>query len=111
MISLIGINGYMGAGKDTVGRIIQFLVARSNVKDPKTLLAYDKQGISDNTDYTYTSGWEIRKFAGKLKEIASILTGIPIEKFEDPEFKKKTFKQLVEEGYLSQEVLELLKNA
>ena len=54
------------------------------------------------------SKWEIKKFAGKLKQIASLLTGIPIEKFEDQEFKKKTFKQLVEEGYISQELLNTL---
>lgn len=34
------------------------------------------------------SPWVIKKFAGKLKQIASLLTGIPIEKFEDQEFKK-----------------------
>jgi hypothetical protein len=34
------------------------------------------------------SDWEIRKFAGKLKDIASHLTGIDIEDFEDQEFKK-----------------------
>jgi hypothetical protein len=30
----------------------------------------------------------VKKFAGKLKQIASLLTGIPVEKFEDQEFKK-----------------------
>lgn len=34
------------------------------------------------------SGWEVMKFAGKLKTIASILTGIPVQKFEDQAFKK-----------------------
>jgi len=34
------------------------------------------------------SDWKIKKFAGKLKQIASILTGIPVENFEDQEFKK-----------------------
>jgi hypothetical protein len=43
-----------------------------------------------------------------LKTIASLLTGIPVEKFEDQDFKKKTFKQLVEEGYISQELLNTL---
>lgn len=33
--------------------------------------------------------WQVKKFAGKLKLIASILTGVPVEKFEDPEFKKE----------------------
>lgn len=44
-------------------------------------------GFKPNIQYT-ESKWEIKKFAGKLKEIASLLTGISLEKFEDQEFKK-----------------------
>lgn len=62
---IIGINGKIGAGKDTVGEIIQKLCLT-------------------NTNQNY----EIKKFAGKLKQIASLLTGIAVEKFEDQEFKK-----------------------
>lgn len=62
---IIGINGKIGAGKDTVGTIIQ------------GLLLTNKNQSS-----------EIKKFAGKLKQIGSILTGISVEKFEDQEFKK-----------------------
>jgi hypothetical protein len=62
---LIGISGKIGAGKDTVGVIIRQLAITNNGAD-----------------------WDIRKFAGKLKIFASLLTGISIEKFEDQEFKK-----------------------
>ena len=62
---IIGINGKIGVGKDTVGEIIQKLCATNNGPE-----------------------FEIKKFAGKLKQIASLLTGIPVEKFEDQEFKK-----------------------
>lgn len=58
---IIGISGYSGSGKDLAGTIIQ--------------------EISLNK-------WVIKKWAGKLKVIASMLTGIPVEKFEDQEFKK-----------------------
>jgi hypothetical protein len=34
------------------------------------------------------SEWVIKKWAGKLKQVASLLTGIPKHKFEDQEFKK-----------------------
>lgn len=61
---IIGISGRMGSGKDTIGTIIQ------------GLLLTNKNQSS-----------EIKKFAGKLKQIASILTGISVEKFEDQEFK------------------------
>lgn len=59
---IIGLAGHMGVGKDTVASIIKKLDTDSN--------------------------WQIKKFAYKLKQIATILTGIPSDKFEDQEFKK-----------------------
>lgn len=58
---IISVSGKIGSGKDTVAKIIQ--------------------------EHTPYHNWEVKKFAGKLKVIATILTGIPIEKFEDQEFK------------------------
>jgi hypothetical protein len=75
---IIGINGKIGSGKDTVGKIIQFLVLESKIKT----------GLPFNNQELPNSGWEIKKFAGKLKQVASLLTGIPIGSFEDQEFKK-----------------------
>jgi hypothetical protein len=98
---IIGINGYIGSGKDETGKIIQYFDCKKRYN-----LDYDfKDFIAFNH-----SDWEIKKFAGKLKQIASLLTGIPIEKFEDQEFKKKTFKQLVDEGYLDKDFIKLLSN-
>mgnify|MGYP000028295364 CR=1 FL=1 len=82
---IIGINGYAGSGKDTVGTIIQYLKAKPQ-----------NTSLEDVLDFPLThqwwledmSTWEIKKWAGKLKSIASMLTGIPQEKFEDQEFKK-----------------------
>lgn len=81
---IIALNGYSGVGKDTVGKLIQVLISEAK---PISI-----EEIIDNYDeYQWwleeQSMWEIRKFAGKLKEIASLLTGIPVEKFEDQEFK------------------------
>ena len=59
---IISISGKIGSGKDTVAEIIK-------------QMSFDKP-------------WEIKKWAGKLKEVATILTGIPVEKFEDQEFKQ-----------------------
>jgi hypothetical protein len=61
---IIGISGRIGSGKDTVGEIIQKLCLTN--KGPE---------------------FEIKKFAGKLKQMASLLTGIPVEDFEDQEIK------------------------
>jgi hypothetical protein len=62
---IIGINGKIGSGKDTVGKIIQRLLYTN--KDQSS---------------------EIKKFAGKLKQIASLLTSVPVERFEDQDFKQ-----------------------
>ena len=56
---LVAINGYAGAGKDEVGKLF--------VKHAPT--------------------FRVKKFAGKLKEIATILTGIPTIHFESQKFK------------------------
>jgi hypothetical protein len=81
---IIGINGKIGSGKDTIGGIIQYLT--SDYKDK-----YDYKNWIDRVENygsnTY-SPWEIKKYAGKLKQTASLLTGILVEKFEDQEFKK-----------------------
>lgn len=81
---IIGINGKIGSGKDTVGRIIQYLTSEYNTR---YVYADWVDRVENYSSDTY-SPWEIKKFAGKLKTIASILTGIPVENFEDQEFKK-----------------------
>jgi hypothetical protein len=80
----------MGSGKDTVGKIIDFLIEFETIKNK-----YDTNStiLNEYNDWLEVGGldinnrWQIKKFAGKLKQIASILTGISIEKFEDQEFK------------------------
>lgn len=85
---IIGINGYAGSGKDTVGKLIQLLNCSNLGKDVYIQEVLDK--YEDNQWWVEEqSGWEIKKWAGKLKQIASILTGIPVEKFEDQEFKHR----------------------
>lgn len=74
---LIGINGKIGSGKDTIGKIIQHLTSE-----------WADEEFQDTDMLNVRSDWKIKKFAGKLKEIASLLTGIDVEKFEDQEFKK-----------------------
>lgn len=63
---IIAIGGKMGSGKNTVCDIIQELCEKHN--GPK---------------------FEQKAFAGKLKQTASLLTGVPIEMWEDQEFKKQ----------------------
>lgn len=62
---IIGISGRINSGKDTIGEIIQGLSITNGGRE-----------------------FEIKKFAAKLKTIASLLTGIDVKDFEDQEFKK-----------------------
>jgi hypothetical protein len=82
---IIGINGYASSGKDTVGTIIQYLKAKPLNTSLEDILDFP---LTHQWWLEEASGWEIKKWAGKLKTIASILTGISQEKFEDQEFKK-----------------------
>ena len=73
----------MGSGKNLVCDIIQYLTAEdcsseciNRIKEGLPIKGY------------HNSKFEQKAFAGKLKQIASILTGISEHMFEDQEFKK-----------------------
>jgi hypothetical protein len=80
---IVGISGKIGSGKDLTGRIIQYL----------TSTYQDKYVFADWLDRVVNYGsnphseWKIKKFAYALKEVASTLTGIPIENFEKMDVK------------------------
>ena len=108
---IIGINGYSGSGKDTVGTIIQYLNCHNVEGHPI------EKVVSNYKEHEWwleeQSGWEIRKFAGKLKDIAGHLTGIDIEDFEDQEFKKTNLGRewwtTCDEGYQPMTVRDFLQ--
>lgn len=115
-MALIGVSGYAGSGKDTVGRIIQYIMACNiNPKDPLAIPI--EKIIASPIEYDWiledSSGWEIKKFAGKLKDIASHLTGIEIDDLEDQEFKKTNLPvewwTTCNEGYVPMTVREFLQ--
>lgn len=80
-MAIIGLNGYISSGKDATGEVIRYLIANQTGRHNPNI------EFVPNVQYT-ESGWKIKKFAGKLKQIASMLTGIPVEKFESQDFKK-----------------------
>lgn len=90
-MSIVAISGYAGSGKDLAAKMIQHhhLTYQLQIDNPiEELIKEDTSWWLDDV-----SGWEIKKYAGKLKATASMLTGIPIEKFEDQEFKKTKLGQ------------------
>lgn len=97
-MAIISLSGSAGSGKDTIGEIIRYLIAYEKRGGSWSYPKGFKLGIQ----YT-ESEWQIKKFADKLKDVASLLTGVPIEKWEDQEFKKLTFEDLNRQGLISKQ--------
>ena len=79
---IIGISGKIGTGKDTVGSIIKYWL---NYADKGKAGSYSSYLLMDH--WYNPDDWVIKKFADKLKQIASILTGVSLGKLEDRNFK------------------------
>src|SRR5699024_2782625 len=85
---VIGISGKIGSGKDTIGKIIQYLILENQRK-----LQNDIYFIEEfNTEWGYNSyqdnNFKVKKFADKLKDIVCLLIGCTREQLEDREFKE-----------------------
>lgn len=83
---IIAINGRIRSGKDTVTKIIQDLTR-------KPIEGYVMKDGDDFVPALGGSDWQNRKFAAKLKQIASILLGDPhfVERWEsgDPVYRNE----------------------
>ena len=87
---IIGISGKKQSGKDTVAKIIQgFDIWKRNLA-LQTEYPLSNVFVRDyvlNRVSIYVSSWEVKKFASKLKEIVSILTGFTVQELEKEEIK------------------------
>lgn len=90
---LIGISGYIGSGKDTLGQIVQFLITNEIRKDKgaaivpwHTYIDPKNQSMTNFRNWD-ESGWRIMKFAAKLKQAVSLFTGYSLEDLEKQEVK------------------------
>jgi len=94
---IIAFSGKIHSGKDTAARIVQYLTASYHgelVRDHETFEQY----ISN---IGYQEEWEVKRFAGKLKQIISILTGIPVEDLEKEEIKNSFLPEEWSRWYIS----------
>lgn len=81
-MALLGISGKIGSGKDTIAKLMQAVSIPEDAFWYQNAILYATEpGPNLKCD------WKIKKFGDKLKEVASLLTSIPREKFEDQEFK------------------------
>ena len=97
-MSILAISGRKSSGKDTAGKIIQYLTSESNV------YPFDLK-----LDYSYRSNWQIKKFADKLKDIICILIGCTREQLEDESIKSLSLQELADKGLISKEFLNNLE--
>jgi hypothetical protein len=84
-MSIIGVSGKIGSGKDTVGRIIQYLT--TNVRHSYSFKDWVKDDISNS------NSWQIVKFADKLKDCVCLILGCTREQLEDIDFKNSTLPE------------------
>lgn len=90
---IIGISGKKQSGKDTICNIIRALDIWDRRKELniwtscKTREEFAREFVWSNTMFLANSKWEKHALADKLKQMASILLEVPVEKWEDAEFK------------------------
>ena len=85
--NLIGISGKMGSGKDTVGKILQYLSTSEGSNKFTLELLLNRQFKFSCT--TGNSDYQIKKFADEIKDTVCRWIGCTREQLEDREFKEK----------------------
>lgn len=114
---VIAISGKIGSGKDTVGKIIQYLTVSGYDNVKHILKERNSKDISIEEHFNsfvetdYKVQWKIKKFANKLKQIVSILTGILVEDLEKQEVKNRVLgeewdRYLLKEHWINDEYAE-----
>lgn len=84
---IISISGRLGSGKDTIGKIIQWLII------PDKKYTFDQDNYSEK-DLQKLSGFSIEKFADSLKDIVCRLINCTRIQLEDREFKETSLGKL-----------------
>lgn len=95
-MAIIGISGKKQSGKDTVGSIIQYLIWKHKVETMEiglSTVSLEDFFKMNQDSKRILSGWEIKKFADKLKDIVCILIGCTREQLEDEGFKNTILRE------------------
>lgn len=96
-MAIIGITGKKQSGKDTVGKIVQYLTYESQHRNDNGFYYPVEEWITDVKSNEVTEKvplvcnykWQTVRFADKLKDIVCLLIGCTREQLEDEEFKNK----------------------
>ena len=115
IMALIGISGKISSGKDTVGKIIQYLTASDYENVKHILKERNGKDISIEEHFNsfiirdYKVQWQIKKFADKLKDIICLLINCTREQLEDESIKSLSLQELADKGLISKEFLNNLE--
>lgn len=92
-MKLIGISGKIGSGKDTIGQIINYLTCCNNFwskgKEIPTNFTLELFSSKYYTGVIGRGDFEIKKFAGTLKDVVCLLINCTREQLENIDFKNK----------------------
>lgn len=86
---IIGISGKIGSGKDTVGKIIQYLHTDDEDLKEWFLEEPTKALTKWNGNFDNLGEYKTKKFASKLKDMVCLLLNCTREQLEDQNFKNK----------------------
>ncbi len=87
--NIIAINGLMGSGKDLIGKILQLLHNNDySAKEASDFL------IEHGDNGIVRGGYEIKKFADRIKDVVCLLIGCGREQLEDQAYKTEYFYNL-----------------
>ena len=79
--NIIAFGGFRNTGKDTSASMLQFMLNTPSI--------FHYYWIFKHFNFLGKLGkWEVTSFARPLKEVLSIILGVPVEKFEDRDFKE-----------------------
>ena len=85
--NIIAFGGYKNTGKDTSANMLRFIL-----NTPKILHFY---WIYKYFNFLGNFGkWKVTSFARPLKEVLSIILGVPVENFENGDFKSLTDEEI-----------------
>ncbi len=88
-MSIISISGKMGSGKDTAGKILQWLM--TDTKHKYTFEQYLNLWWSSSS--AQRNNWEIKKWASSLRKVAAILLGMDEQFLYTTEFKESVLPE------------------
>jgi hypothetical protein len=86
---IISFSGKIKSGKDECAKIVQYLTSYLYQEQHKTYEEFLKSSFYNQRNNESGPEWEIKKWAGAVKQVCSILLNIPVEDFEKESVKDR----------------------